>query len=192
MRILIATVGSHGDVVPYTGLGARLREAGHVVSLATHTRFAALVSVAGLEFRALPVDPMAALTTEGGQRLVRARSAALEVAELIRLGRQLMPALGEGVLSAAPGKYPTDPSRRRPTGVSRLAHERLLTGGCELPTTIAEAAPDRAHRIVGLWQPTPMRPATFLGLGYLHEDALTEWPISPAFHRHLPPVPAVG
>jgi UDP:flavonoid glycosyltransferase YjiC (YdhE family) len=57
--------------------------------------------VAGLEFRALPVDPMAALTTEGGQRLVRARSAALEVAELIRLGRQLMPALGEGVLSAA-------------------------------------------------------------------------------------------
>jgi len=60
-----------------------------------------LVSVAGLEFRALPVDPMAALTTEDGQRLVRARSAALEVAELIRLGRQLMPALGEGVLSAA-------------------------------------------------------------------------------------------
>jgi len=101
VRILIATVGSHGDVVPYTGLGARLREAGHVVSLATHTRFAALVSVAGLEFRALPVDPMAALTTEDGQRLVRARSAALEVAELIRLGRQLMPALGEGVLSAA-------------------------------------------------------------------------------------------
>ncbi|MBV8995266.1 MAG: glycosyltransferase family 1 protein [Pseudonocardiales bacterium] len=100
MRILIATAGSRGDVVPYTGLGAQLRQAGHLVSVATHTRFAALVEVAGLEFRALPVDPMAELVSDRGQRLVRARSAAREVAELIRLGRQLMPALGQGVLSA--------------------------------------------------------------------------------------------
>ncbi|WP_348534337.1 glycosyltransferase [Kitasatospora sp. GP82] len=39
MRILIATAGSQGDVAPFTGLGARLREAGHEVSLATHARF---------------------------------------------------------------------------------------------------------------------------------------------------------
>ncbi|HKS53501.1 MAG TPA: glycosyltransferase [Pseudonocardiaceae bacterium] len=101
MRILIATAGSRGDVVPYTGLGARLRQAGHEVSLATHTRFAGLVGVAGLEFRALPVDPWAELVSARGQRLVRARSAALEVTELIRLGRRLMPALGQGVLAAA-------------------------------------------------------------------------------------------
>lgn len=44
MRILIATAGSRGDVVPYTGLGAQLRQAGHEVSLATHTRFAGLVA----------------------------------------------------------------------------------------------------------------------------------------------------
>lgn len=58
--------------MPYTGLGARLRQAGHEVSLATHTRFARLVGVAGLEFRALPVDPWAALLSARGQRLVRA------------------------------------------------------------------------------------------------------------------------
>lgn len=46
------------------------------------------------------MDPWAELVSARGQRLVRARTAALEVAELIRLGRRLMPALGQGMLAA--------------------------------------------------------------------------------------------
>ncbi|MFC9230602.1 glycosyltransferase [Streptomyces decoyicus] len=56
-KILITAAGSYGDVAPYTGLGARLRDAGHEVALATHDTYAPLVQAAGLEFRRLPADP---------------------------------------------------------------------------------------------------------------------------------------
>ncbi|WP_328742309.1 glycosyltransferase [Streptomyces caniferus] len=56
-KILITAAGSYGDVAPYTGVGARLREAGHEVALATHDTYADLVRAAGLEFRRLPADP---------------------------------------------------------------------------------------------------------------------------------------
>lgn len=56
-KILITAAGSYGDVAPYTGLGARLRDAGHEVALATHDTYAPLVQSAGLEFRPLPADP---------------------------------------------------------------------------------------------------------------------------------------
>ncbi|MGY4969358.1 glycosyltransferase [Streptomyces nigrescens] len=56
-HILITAAGSHGDIAPYTGVGARLRAAGHEVALATHDSYAPLVRAAGLEFRRLPADP---------------------------------------------------------------------------------------------------------------------------------------
>ncbi|WP_328547173.1 glycosyltransferase [Streptomyces platensis] len=56
-KILITAAGSYGDIAPYTGLGARLRTAGHEVALATHDSYASLVRAAGLEFRRLPADP---------------------------------------------------------------------------------------------------------------------------------------
>ncbi|MCR8578666.1 glycosyltransferase [Streptomyces sp. Isolate_219] len=56
-KILITAAGSHGDIAPYTGVGARLRAAGHEVALATHDSYAPLVQAAGLEFRRLPADP---------------------------------------------------------------------------------------------------------------------------------------
>ncbi|MFI9261218.1 glycosyltransferase [Streptomyces sioyaensis] len=56
-KILLTAAGSYGDVAPYTGVGARLRAAGHEVALATHDSYAPLVRAAGLEFRRLPADP---------------------------------------------------------------------------------------------------------------------------------------
>ncbi|MGX8909994.1 glycosyltransferase [Streptomyces netropsis] len=101
MRLLIATVGSRGDVAPYTGLGVRLRQAGHEVTIATHAGFAGLVGQAGLGFRALPVDPRAQLASAAGQRILRAGTGATAVMELLRMGRTVMPALGRGLLDAA-------------------------------------------------------------------------------------------
>ncbi|MFI9049226.1 glycosyltransferase [Streptomyces sp. NPDC053427] len=63
MKILIAAAGSYGDVAPYTGVGARLQDAGHEVALATHDTYAPLVRAAGLQFRRLPADPRAARPT---------------------------------------------------------------------------------------------------------------------------------
>ncbi|MFD9593689.1 glycosyltransferase [Kitasatospora sp. NPDC059973] len=100
MRILIATAGSRGDVAPFTGLGARLRAAGHQVAVATHTTFAGQVRAAGLEFRPLPVDPRAELASDRGQRVLRSGSGPLSLLQLLRLGRSFMPALGDAIVAA--------------------------------------------------------------------------------------------
>ncbi|MFB7122672.1 glycosyltransferase [Kitasatospora sp. NPDC056273] len=100
MRILIATAGSRGDVAPFTGLGVRLRAAGHQVAVATHDTFAESVRAAGLEFRPLPVDPRAELASVEGRRLLRAGSGPGAVLQLLRLGRRFMPALGDGIADA--------------------------------------------------------------------------------------------
>lgn len=75
MRILIAAAGSRGDVAPYTGLGAGLREAGHDVALATTDAFASLVREAGLEFRSLPTRPQAHGGVGSRRELMRAAAA---------------------------------------------------------------------------------------------------------------------
>lgn len=49
--IVIAALGSHGDVAPLTGVGARLQQAGHRVTLTAYDRFASLVRNCGIGFR---------------------------------------------------------------------------------------------------------------------------------------------
>ncbi|MGC4746991.1 glycosyltransferase [Micromonospora sp. DT201] len=63
MRIVIMAVGSRGDVAPYTGLGVRLQEEGHEVTLATHALFEKLVRSRGLGFRVLPLDTQEEMTS---------------------------------------------------------------------------------------------------------------------------------
>ncbi|MEU2511850.1 glycosyltransferase [Streptomyces syringium] len=75
MKVLITAAGSLGDVAPYTGLGARLRAAGHEVALATHDRFAPLAREAGLEFRRLPADPDAQGPAVRGRDMLRTAAA---------------------------------------------------------------------------------------------------------------------
>jgi UDP:flavonoid glycosyltransferase YjiC (YdhE family) len=50
LRILISAVGSHGDMLPFVGLGRTLRERGHDVRLYGNGIFRALVDDAGLHF----------------------------------------------------------------------------------------------------------------------------------------------
>ncbi|MCB5182580.1 glycosyltransferase [Streptomyces antimicrobicus] len=100
MRVLIVTVGSWGDVAPYTGLGQRLAGAGHTVALATHARFEAAVTACGLGFRPLPVDPRDELASPDGQGLARAAGPAMEMARMARLARTFMPRLAQGIADA--------------------------------------------------------------------------------------------
>ncbi|KOG42688.1 glycosyltransferase [Streptomyces decoyicus] len=94
-KILITAAGSYGDVAPYTGLGARLRDAGHEVALATHDTYAPLVQAAGLEFRRLPADPR---TRRPGQ----ARPAAPgSKRALMRQAAAFVKELGGGIADAA-------------------------------------------------------------------------------------------
>jgi UDP:flavonoid glycosyltransferase YjiC (YdhE family) len=50
MHHLLLTVGSHGDTHPFIGLGRRLLDRGHKVTLAANELFGPTVTAAGLEF----------------------------------------------------------------------------------------------------------------------------------------------
>ncbi|MEU8682811.1 glycosyltransferase [Streptomyces sp. NPDC048611] len=102
MHILIATAGSHGDVAPYTGLGARLRQAGHRVVVATHARSAETVRRSGLGFRPLPLDRYATAAAAAPQdnRPGKAAGAGLSKVEQIKLARELAPEMADAVAEA--------------------------------------------------------------------------------------------
>ncbi len=53
MHHLLVTIGSHGDTHPFVGLGARLRERGHRVTVAANGAFRQMIERAGLEFEEL-------------------------------------------------------------------------------------------------------------------------------------------
>ncbi|GII57685.1 glycosyl transferase [Planotetraspora thailandica] len=94
MRVLIIGIGTRGDVAPYTGLGVRLRDAGHEVAIAAHTPYSDLVTACGLEFRPVAGDPLPLLpVSAGGARMSPAAKARM-FAEYGRL-------TADGILAAA-------------------------------------------------------------------------------------------
>ncbi|MGI5215695.1 glycosyltransferase [Plantactinospora sp. CA-290183] len=101
MRVLIVTAGSRGDVTPYTGLGARLRAAGHRVTLAAPAAFAPLAAGCGLDFRAIPGDLSALRASDSDQRPSRSPPGAAGVLEFLRLGNRFVDDLGDGIAAAA-------------------------------------------------------------------------------------------
>ena len=50
MTLLILAIGSYGDVLPMVGMGRRLHQRGHAVTIITNDHFRELVGKAGLEF----------------------------------------------------------------------------------------------------------------------------------------------
>jgi sterol 3beta-glucosyltransferase len=116
MRILIVTAGSRGDVAPFTGLGQALQQAGHHVALAAHDRFADLVRGCGLEYRALPGDPV---------ELVRARTAAPSPEAAKSVFAAFLDELGEGVITAAAAGTDILLTAFGPAPLSRLAAEAM-------------------------------------------------------------------
>ncbi|GIH16235.1 glycosyltransferase [Rugosimonospora africana] len=101
MRVLIATAGSMGDVAPYTGVGARLRDAGHRVTIAAHESFAGLVADAGLELLALPGDVRAIQASRGGRALHRHGTGVRGQVDLARLARREIGQLADSMLAVA-------------------------------------------------------------------------------------------
>jgi sterol 3beta-glucosyltransferase len=101
MRIVILTVGTRGDVAPYTGLGARLREAGHQVAVAAHDSFAPLIRDAGLGFEPMPLDLRAELAGWPGRQALGTSPVAL--ARAARMLSANLRELGDAMGSAALG-----------------------------------------------------------------------------------------
>lgn len=56
MKVILFTIGSHGDVHPFVGMGMELRRRGHRVVLITNEHFKPLVERAGLQFAQVGSD----------------------------------------------------------------------------------------------------------------------------------------
>lgn len=67
MKILIATLGSRGDVQPYVALGKGLQTAGHTVTVCTSVRFEKFVTDYGLAYAYLNDDFIELLDTAEGR-----------------------------------------------------------------------------------------------------------------------------
>ncbi|MFJ7073877.1 glycosyltransferase [Streptomyces sp. NPDC098781] len=95
------TVGSRGDVAPYTGLGHALVRAGHEVTLVTHGCFERLVAGSGMGFHPLPLDPRAELESERGRSLHRSGSGVGKLVRVVGMARNLAGRITDGMLAAA-------------------------------------------------------------------------------------------
>lgn len=126
------TAGSRGDVAPFTGLGQRLQQAGHQVTLAAHDRFADLVRDSGLAYRSLPGDPV---------ELVRARTAAPSPEAAASVFAGFLDGLGDGVLAAAAAGTDVLLTAFGPAPVSRVVAEGL--GIPSLGVYLAPGVPTR-------------------------------------------------
>lgn len=93
--IAIIAIGSHGDVAPLTGVGARLQRAGHRVIVVAYQAFAELVTGCGLEFRGL-ADELDGTSADLSD--VSARQAAKAMAAF--LSPRGMRVLGDRVLAS--------------------------------------------------------------------------------------------
>jgi sterol 3beta-glucosyltransferase len=100
VRVLIVTSGSTGDVAPYTGLGSRLRDAGHHVTVASHAPFAGVFADAGLPFVPVPGDMRAVLPQAHGQDGHTSGTSPRALARLLRIARPIIADLGAGIAAA--------------------------------------------------------------------------------------------
>jgi sterol 3beta-glucosyltransferase len=154
MRILIVTAGSRGDVAPFTGLGQRLQQAGHQVALAAHGRFAGLVRESGLEYRALPGDPV---------DLVRARTAAPSPEAARSVFAAFLDELGEGVMAAAAAGTDVLLTAFGPAPLGRLVAEGL--GISSVGVYLAPGVPTREFPPPGWPVPGQLSPADNIAAG---------------------------
>lgn len=132
MRVLIVTAGSRGDVAPFTGLGQRLQEAGHEVTLAAHDRFADLVRDSGLAHWALPGD---------AAEIARERTSEPSQDDVRAAFPEYLEVLGDGVLAAAAAGADILLSAFGPAPISRVVADGL--GMASIGTYLAPGVPTR-------------------------------------------------
>jgi sterol 3beta-glucosyltransferase len=106
VRVLIVTSGSMGDVAPYTGLGRRLQETGHEVTVATHEPFRAAITATGLGFHPIPGDMRELLPHARGQDGVTSGTGPRALARLVEIAGPLVSSLGAGITGAASAVRP--------------------------------------------------------------------------------------
>lgn len=131
MRILIATAGSHGDVLPFVAIGRELSRRGHEIYFYANPVFTDLVTNAGLLFR--PVGTARAYTALFSEAVENNPDRAFRrvAREFESLGSEYYAAMRADVL---PGQTAT-------VGSSLLFAPRLLAETCAAPCITVHLAP---------------------------------------------------
>src|SRR6185503_5210776 len=71
MKIVILTLGTRGDVQPYTVLGQALKKRGHNVALSTGKNFEGLAKKYNLEFEPVEADFQALINSDEGKAMMK-------------------------------------------------------------------------------------------------------------------------
>lgn len=101
MRILIVTIGTHGDVCPYVALAHGLQSAGDTVVLCTHATHWQFVERHGVAFAPLAGDIRALLASDDGRRLLTQRNPLAAVRWLHSLAAPLLRQVMIDIIEAA-------------------------------------------------------------------------------------------
>ncbi|MEU7870545.1 glycosyltransferase [Dactylosporangium sp. NPDC049140] len=166
VRVAIMAVGRWGDLAPYAGLGVRLQQAGHRVTVAADGRFEGYLRGHGLGFHRLPLEALAATLFPGRpapdwDQLAAAMLDAARAADLLLLtsltsfGVHIAEGLGRPGLGVY--RRPVTPSsavRGRPY---RAAVDRLRAG-LGLPPVTARAFQARRRPICFGYSPIVVPP----------------------------------
>ncbi|WP_170990750.1 glycosyltransferase, partial [Herbidospora galbida] len=200
MRVLIIGIGTRGDVAPYAGLGARLHEAGHEVTIAAHEPYRELVTSAGLACLPLPGDPMSLLSISAfkhyGEQLVEGlASIAEQEADLLLTGvagaAGCHVAEAMGVPSMGVHLQPIDPTGDFPPVMS-VFHRSLGRWGNRRAARLAFEVPAAGPLVAGLSAKMRRRmglpPMTPRDLHRRRET--TQWPVFHGFSPLVVPRPA--
>jgi UDP:flavonoid glycosyltransferase YjiC (YdhE family) len=103
MRILIAAIGTHGDVRPYVALAQGFQSAGYAVAICTHVTHRQFVETYGIPFAPLAGDVRALLASENGRQLLTQRNPLVAVRQLHALAAPLLKQVMVDIIEAAAG-----------------------------------------------------------------------------------------
>ncbi|MEU5422680.1 glycosyltransferase [Streptomyces sp. NPDC020667] len=154
MRILLVTWGSTGDVLPYAGLGARLKAAGHGVVTATSERHAPRFRLHGMPVHVLPLaqHEQSALSAarfdrwQSPARLRRRLRNAQGMAQVIARGVLEAAADGVDVILAHPLLHPLCAVIAEGTGLPCVGVYTASHGMAMPRLSAGRAAPARGYR----------------------------------------------
>ena len=103
MKIVITALGSRGDIQPLVALGAALRDAGHVVCIATDPVFRPMIEARDLLFAPMGHDIRALLAGEQGALFEHGRNPLVLALAIRRMSGRLGRMWGDEVVQALEG-----------------------------------------------------------------------------------------
>lgn len=178
MRILLVTWGSTGDVLPYAGLGARLRAAGHEVAAATSERHASRFRALGMPVHVLELarhEESALAPTrfdrwQSPARLHSRKRNAQDIAQVIAQGVLKAVSNGAEVILAHPLAHPLCVAIAEGTGLACVGIYTAAPGMLLPRLSAGRTATGRGYRIAETLAWTATHPLYAPALSWLRRE----------------------